>query len=82
MNAGKLLFAQLMDFLPWTSFARSVARYGGDRRVRNLRITYDIFRTFDWSFILGGLVQAGGARPLRRERWSQPWKRDWSRQAG
>src|SRR5450631_3599639 len=25
-----------MDFLPWTSFARSVARYGGDRRVRNL----------------------------------------------
>ena len=36
MNAGKLLFAQLMDFLPWTSFARSVARYGGDRRVRSL----------------------------------------------
>ena len=33
VNAGKLLFAQLMDFLPWTSFARSVARYGGDRRV-------------------------------------------------
>ena len=36
MNAGKLLFAQLMDFLPWTSFARSVARYGGDRGVRSL----------------------------------------------
>ena len=36
MNAGKLLFAQLMDFLPWTSFARCVARYGGDCRVRNL----------------------------------------------
>ena len=36
MNAGKLLFAQLMDFLPWTSFARSVARYGGDCRVRSL----------------------------------------------
>jgi len=36
VNAGKLLFAQLMDFLPWTSFARSVSRYGGDRRVRNL----------------------------------------------
>jgi hypothetical protein len=35
VNAGKLLFAQLMDFLPWSSFARSVARYGGDRRVRN-----------------------------------------------
>jgi len=25
-----------MDFLPWTSFARSVVRYGGDRRVRSL----------------------------------------------
>ena len=36
MNVGKALFAQLMDFLPWTSFARSVARYGGDRRVRSL----------------------------------------------
>ena len=36
MNAGTLLFAQLMDFLPWTSFARSVARYGGDRRLRSL----------------------------------------------
>jgi len=36
LNAGKLLFAQLMDFLPWTSFARSVARYGGDRRLRDI----------------------------------------------
>ena len=34
MNTGKLLFAQLMDFVPWTSFARSVVRYGGDHRVR------------------------------------------------
>ena len=39
MNAGRLLFAQLMDFIPWSSFARSVARYGGDRRVRSLTCT-------------------------------------------
>src|SRR4051812_40545794 len=39
MNAGKLLFAQLMDFVPWTSFARSVARYGGDFRARSLNCT-------------------------------------------
>jgi hypothetical protein len=39
MNAGKLLFAQLMDFVPWTSFARIVARYGGDHRVRRLSCT-------------------------------------------
>jgi hypothetical protein len=36
MNVGKTLFAQLMDFLPWSTFARLVARYGGDRRVRAL----------------------------------------------
>ncbi len=34
MNTGKTLFAQLMDFLPWSTFARIVARYGGDQRVR------------------------------------------------
>src|SRR5271168_4324967 len=36
VNAGKTLFAQLMDFLPWSSFARIVVRYDGDRRVRML----------------------------------------------
>ena len=30
MNTGKTLFAQLMDFLPWTTFTRIVDRYGGD----------------------------------------------------
>jgi hypothetical protein len=30
VNAGKLLFAQLMDFLPWTSVFRSVTRYDGE----------------------------------------------------
>ena len=36
MYVGKTLFAQLMDFVPWTSFRRIVARYGGDHRVRTL----------------------------------------------
>ena len=36
MNVGKTLFAQIMDFLPWTTFARYVNRYGGDRGVRTL----------------------------------------------
>jgi len=36
MNTGKTLFSQLMDFLPWTTFARIVERYDGDRRVRTL----------------------------------------------
>jgi hypothetical protein len=36
MNTGKTLFAQLMDFLPWSSFSRIVARYDGDRAARTL----------------------------------------------
>jgi len=36
VNAGKTLFAQLMDFLPWTTFTRIVDRYGGNRYVKSL----------------------------------------------
>jgi hypothetical protein len=39
MNVGKTLFAQVMEFVPWTSFARIVARYGGDAGVRSLTCT-------------------------------------------
>src|SRR4051794_8850469 len=39
MNTGKTLFAQLMDFLPWSTFTRIVSRYGGDRAVRTLPCT-------------------------------------------
>jgi hypothetical protein len=35
MHVGKLVFAQLMDHLPWKSFGRIVERYGGDHRVRD-----------------------------------------------
>jgi len=36
MNTGKTLFAQIMDFLPWKTFHRIVARNGGDKGVRAL----------------------------------------------
>ena len=36
MNVGKTLFAQVMEFIPWTSFSRIVDRYGGDAGVRRL----------------------------------------------
>jgi len=39
MNTGRTLFAQVMDFVPWTSFQRLVTKYGGDVRVRTLRCT-------------------------------------------
>lgn len=35
MHVGKLVFAQLMDHLPWKSFGRIVERYGGDHRARD-----------------------------------------------
>ena len=39
MNTGKTLFAQVMEFVPWTSFARIVARYSGDAGVSALPCT-------------------------------------------
>jgi hypothetical protein len=36
MYTGKTLFAQLMDYLPWTTFTRIVDRYDGDHRIRTL----------------------------------------------
>ena len=36
MYIGKTLFAQLMEFVPWTSFTRIVARHGGDKGARTL----------------------------------------------
>jgi hypothetical protein len=39
MNAGKTLFSQLMDCLPWSTFARVVARYHGDHSVQTFPCT-------------------------------------------
>ena len=39
MNAGKTLFSQLMDCLPWSRFARIVARYHGDHSVQTFPCT-------------------------------------------
>jgi hypothetical protein len=36
VNAGKTLFAQVMEFVPWTSFARIVQRHCGNSGVRAL----------------------------------------------
>ncbi len=36
MHIGKTLFAQVMEFVPWTSFARIVQRHAGDAGVRTL----------------------------------------------
>ena len=35
MRAGKFVFAQLMEFLPWKRFQRLVIKYAGDRYVKH-----------------------------------------------
>ena len=37
MHAGKLVFAQIMEFAPWKTFSRLVAKYQGDANVRTFR---------------------------------------------
>ncbi len=39
MHVGKTLFAQVMEFVPWTSFARIVQRYSGNAGMRTLSCT-------------------------------------------
>ncbi len=39
MHIGKTLFAQVMEFIPWSTFHRIVDRYGGDHRARALLCT-------------------------------------------
>lgn len=39
MNIGKTLFAQVMEFVPWTSFTRIVQRHHGNAGVRRLSCT-------------------------------------------
>jgi hypothetical protein len=36
MNVGRTIFAQTMDFVPWTSFGRIVDRYSGNAGVRRM----------------------------------------------
>jgi hypothetical protein len=93
MNSGKTLFAQLMDFLPWTTFARYAQRYGGDRGVRTLpcaeqfrvmafaQLTYrDSLRDIEacLSAQAGKLYHMGLREPVRRSTLADANEsRDW-----
>ncbi len=37
MYAGKLVFSQVMDHLPWHTFQRCVQRYDGNRKVKSFQ---------------------------------------------
>ena len=69
MYRGKTLFAQLLSFLPWTTFSRIVQRYGGNRRVRSFPCTQQ-FRALAFGQITGreslrGIVTCLAAQPAK-----------------
>ncbi len=61
----------------------TTVQQGGIRlRRSNRQDTVGYFSHIRFEFEPGRLVQAGGARPLRRGRWSQPWKQELSPAVG
>src|ERR1035437_8636992 len=50
MNVGKTLFAQVMEFVPWTTFGRIIERHKGDASVRTLGCA-DLFRIMAFSLL-------------------------------
>ena len=69
MNAGKTLFAQLMEFVPWTSFSRIVARYAGDSRSMVLPCTEHFrvmaYAQLTWRESLRDIEATLGANPTK-----------------
>ena len=52
MNAGRILFAQVMEFVPWKSFSRIVDRHHGDAGVSELSCA-DVFRAMTFAQLTG-----------------------------
>lgn len=69
MNVGKTLFAQLMEFVPWTSFARIVNRYSGDAGVRKMSCAEQFrvmaFAQLTWRESLRDIEVTLGANPSK-----------------
>jgi hypothetical protein len=69
MNIGKTLFAQVMEFIPWSSFSRIVARYRGDVRVRSLSAAEHFramaFAQLTWRESLRDIEASLGANPSK-----------------
>ena len=69
MNSGKTLFAQVMEFVPWTSFTRIVERYAGDARVSALPSTEHFrimaYAQLTWRESLRDIEATLGANPTK-----------------
>ena len=93
MNSGQMLFAQVMEFVPWTSFTRIVDRYSGVARVSALPSTEHFrimaYAQLTWRESLRDIKAALGANPaklyamglrqaVRRTTLADAnWRRDW-----
>ena len=69
MNVGKTLFSQLMDCLPWSTFARIVARYHGDHSVQTFPCTEQYsalaFAQLNFRESLGDIEACLSAQPAK-----------------
>ena len=69
MNSGQMLFAQVMEFVPWTSFTRIVDRYSGVARVSALPSTEHFrimaYAQLTWRESLRDIKAALGANPAK-----------------
>ena len=69
MNFGKTLFAQLMEFVPLSIFARIVARYSGDARISALPSTEHFrimaYAQLTWRESLRDVEATLGANPTK-----------------
>ena len=69
MHVGKTLFSQIMEFVPWTSFARIVERYSGDSGVRTLSCTEQFramaYAQLTWRESLRDIEVSLSANPTR-----------------
>ena len=69
MNFGKTLFSQVMEFVPWTSFTRIVAKYAGDTRVASLPCTEHFrimaYAQLTWRESLRDIEATLGANPTK-----------------
>ena len=90
MYVGKTLFAQVMEFVPWTSFTRIVHRYAGNAGARTLSCAEQFramaFAQLTWRESLrdieaslsanaAKLYAMGFARRSSARRWPMPTSR-------
>ncbi len=48
MNQGKLVFSQIMDHVPMTTFRRCVAKHSGDHKIKDFSC-FDQFLTMSFA---------------------------------